>query len=88
MEEAFVQNDTMLQFLSPAVTCCQEGGVASLRTALRLDNAVEELGDFLYHPDPTFSPLDKTVITETSIIIVTVRSAGTQKLFEGGEGEG
>uniref|UniRef100_A0A8C5BVZ8 Plexin b2a, tandem duplicate 1 n=1 Tax=Gadus morhua TaxID=8049 RepID=A0A8C5BVZ8_GADMO len=71
--EAFAQNDTMLQFRSPAATCCQEGGAASFRTALRLDNAGEELGDFLYHPDPTFSPLAKTVITETGFIIVSGR---------------
>lgn len=35
---------------------------------------VEELNDFDYHPDPSFNELLKNVITETSIIIVTVRA--------------
>ncbi|CAL8242316.1 unnamed protein product [Merluccius merluccius] len=72
MAEALLKNDTVLQFLSPAVNCCEAGSVASFRTELRLDNAVEPLKDFVYHPDPTFKTLDK-VITATSIIIVEGR---------------
>ncbi|KAJ3612087.1 hypothetical protein NHX12_020364 [Muraenolepis orangiensis] len=69
VQEAWLKNDTVLQFLSPAANCC----VASCRTGLRLDNMVEELRDFVYHPDPTFSKLAKNVITETSIFIVSGR---------------
>ncbi|XP_074553968.1 plexin-B2-like [Halichoeres trimaculatus] len=65
------KNDTILQFDSPAVNCCLNG--QSLRTLLHLDNVVEELKGFDYHPDPTFNKLNKNVITETSIIIVTGR---------------
>ncbi|KAM3858765.1 plexin-B2-like [Diretmus argenteus] len=65
------KNDTVLQFLSPAVNCCHDSQV--FKTVLKLDNAVEELKSFDYHPDPFFNPLAKNVITETSIIIVTGR---------------
>lgn len=48
--------------------------IQALRTFLHLDNVVEELKSFDYHPDPSFNELLKNVITETSIIIVTVRT--------------
>uniref|UniRef100_A0A8C6U5B0 Plexin b2a n=1 Tax=Neogobius melanostomus TaxID=47308 RepID=A0A8C6U5B0_9GOBI len=69
VQEAKSKNDTVLQFSSPAVNCCVE----SIRTVLQLDNVVEELKFFDYHLDPSFDRLSKNVITETSIIIVTVR---------------
>lgn len=73
VEEALSKNDTVLQFHSPAVNCfCN---IQALRTFLHLDNVVEELKSFDYHPDPSFNELLKNVITETSIIIVTVRAA-------------
>lgn len=59
----------MVEFLSPAVIWSAS---RSLRAVLQLDNAEEELKAFTYHPDPTFNELSKTVITETSVIIVTV----------------
>lgn len=66
------ENDTVLHFDSPAVNC--SCNIQSLQTLLQLDNVEEELKSFAYHPDPTFDELQKNVITETSIIIVTVRA--------------
>uniref|UniRef100_A0A667Z509 Plexin b2a, tandem duplicate 1 n=1 Tax=Myripristis murdjan TaxID=586833 RepID=A0A667Z509_9TELE len=71
VQEVFSKNDTVLQFNSPAVNCCADTQL--FRTFLQLDNVQEELKGFDYHPDPTFNKLSKNVITETSIIIVTVR---------------
>lgn len=72
VEEALSKNDTVLQFNSPAVNC--SCNIQALQTFLHLDNVVEELKSFDYHPDPSFNELLKNVITETSIIIVTVRT--------------
>ncbi|XP_008303787.1 plexin-B2-like [Stegastes partitus] len=71
VQTALSKNDTHLQFYSPPVNCCLDG--QSLRTVLHLDNVMEELKSFDYHPDPTFNKLAKNIITETSIIIVTGR---------------
>ncbi|XP_070847904.1 plexin-B2a [Chaetodon trifascialis] len=71
VQEALSKNDTVLQFHSPPVNCCSDS--QSLRTLIQLDNVMEELKGFDYHPDPTFNKLAKNVITETSIIIVTGR---------------
>ncbi|XP_045927672.1 plexin-B2a [Micropterus dolomieu] len=71
VEEALSKNDTVLQFYSPAVNSCFDS--QSFRTVLQLDNVMEELKSFDYHPNPTFNKLAKNVITETSIIIVTGR---------------
>uniref|UniRef100_A0A671Y5U7 Plexin b2a, tandem duplicate 1 n=1 Tax=Sparus aurata TaxID=8175 RepID=A0A671Y5U7_SPAAU len=70
VQEALSKNDTVLQFDSPPANSSDS---QSLRTFLQLDNVKEELKSFDYHPDPTFNQLNKNVITETSIIIVTVR---------------
>lgn len=72
VQEGAKENDTVLHFDSPAVNCSCD--IQSLRTFLHLDNVVEELRSFVYHPEPTFDKLQKNVITETSIIIVTVRT--------------
>lgn len=72
VQEGLKENDTVLHFDSPVVNC--SCNLQSLRTFLHLDNVVEELRSFTYHPDPTFDELQKNVITETSIIIVTVRT--------------
>ncbi|XP_061570338.1 plexin-B2-like [Cololabis saira] len=71
VQEALSKNDTVLQFHSPSVNCCNDG--QSLKTVLQLDNVLEELKTFNYHSDPSFNKLDKKVISETSIIIVTGR---------------
>ncbi|XP_068162621.1 plexin-B2-like [Antennarius striatus] len=71
VQGALSKNDTVLQFYSPPVNASLEG--QSLKTVLQLDNVMEELKNFDYHPDPTFNKLQKNVITETSIIIVTGR---------------
>uniref|UniRef100_A0A673XKD6 Plexin-B2-like n=1 Tax=Salmo trutta TaxID=8032 RepID=A0A673XKD6_SALTR len=65
------KNDTVLLFESPAVNRSSE--TQSFKTFLHLDNVVEELKTFAYHPDPFFNELTKNIITETSIIIVTGR---------------
>ncbi|XP_041833898.1 plexin-B2a [Melanotaenia boesemani] len=70
VQTAVSKNDTVLLFDSPAV---EFPDLQSLRMTLHLDNVIEELKNFVYHPDPTFNKLDKNVITETSIIIVTGR---------------
>lgn len=70
VQEGVKENDTLLRFDSPTVNC--SCSLQALRTFLHLDNVVEELRSFTYHPDPTFDQLQKNVITETSIIIVTV----------------
>lgn len=71
MQEALSKNDSTLEFDSPAVDGSPD--LQSLRTFLHLDNAGEELKGFKYHLDPTFDHMGKKVITETGIIIVTVR---------------
>ncbi|XP_031695602.1 plexin-B2-like, partial [Anarrhichthys ocellatus] len=71
VQEALSKNDTVLQFFSPPVNCSVD--IQSLRTVVQLDNEKEDLKSFDYHPDPSFNKLDKNVITETGIIIVTGR---------------
>ncbi|XP_038872788.1 plexin-B2b [Salvelinus namaycush] len=71
LQEALNKNDTVLQFLSPAVNRSYDTQV--FRTFIQLDNWVRELKPFDYHPNPAFNPLIKKIITETSIIIVTGR---------------
>ena len=63
------KNDSVLQFLSPPVRGPAEQGFV---TFLQLDRESLELKSFDYHPDPTFNKLDKNIITEASIINVTV----------------
>ncbi len=53
--------------MSPAVNESQ-----FFRMYVQLDNLQTELKPFEYHHDPTFDQLSKTVITENSMIIVTV----------------
>ncbi|XP_075900009.1 plexin-B2-like [Nelusetta ayraudi] len=71
VQEALSKNDSALEFDSPAVNGSLD--VQSLRTFLHLDSGGEELKTFKYHLDPTFNKLDKKIITETGIIIVTGR---------------
>ncbi|KAF3705250.1 Plexin-B2 MM1 Precursor [Channa argus] len=69
IQESLHKNDTVLQFYSPPVI----GSFDSLRTTVQMDNVVEELKTFKYHPDPSFDELAKKSITETGVIIVTGR---------------
>uniref|UniRef100_A0AAQ4QV68 Sema domain-containing protein n=1 Tax=Gasterosteus aculeatus aculeatus TaxID=481459 RepID=A0AAQ4QV68_GASAC len=71
VQEALSKNETVLQFLSPTAGAGVDP--QALRTFLHLDNEKVELKNFVYHPDPSFNKLDKNVITETGVIIVTVR---------------
>ncbi|XP_039891728.1 plexin-B2a [Simochromis diagramma] len=71
VQEALSKNDTVLQFYSPIVNSSYETLSQSLRIYLQLDNVIEELKSFNYHPNPTFNELARNVITETGIIIVT-----------------
>uniref|UniRef100_A0A7N8WT97 Plexin b2a, tandem duplicate 1 n=1 Tax=Mastacembelus armatus TaxID=205130 RepID=A0A7N8WT97_9TELE len=71
VQDAHSKNDSVLQFYSPPVNSSLD--TSSLRTVLQLDNLMEELKSFDYHPDPIFDQLTKNVITETGIIIVTGR---------------
>uniref|UniRef100_A0A6Q2XWD0 Plexin b2a, tandem duplicate 1 n=1 Tax=Esox lucius TaxID=8010 RepID=A0A6Q2XWD0_ESOLU len=75
------KNDTVLEFESPEVNMSQAGQLA-FRTLLQLDNVQVELKNFMYHTNPTFDRLAKDVITETSIIIVTVNSSNTAMTAE------
>lgn len=77
-QEAHSKNGTMLQFLSPTVNRSYES--QSFRTFIQLDNLIEELKPFDYHPDPTFNDLPNRVIPENSMIIVTVRLHETNTL--------
>lgn len=69
-EEVLSKNDTVLMFRSPAVN--QTHDIQSLRTIIQLDNVEEELKGFQYHQDPLFDNLTKNIISETSIISVSV----------------
>lgn len=69
IQSAHKKNDTVIQFRSPTVNVSLN---QHLRTSIHLDNWVKELKPFDYHPDPIFNNLTKKVITEASIIIVTV----------------
>ncbi|KAM3870270.1 plexin-B2b [Diretmus argenteus] len=71
VEKATSHNDTVIQFLSPAVNRSYESQL--FKAYLLLDNFEKELTPFDYHPNPYFNDLPKKVITETSIIIVTGR---------------
>ncbi|XP_062860148.1 plexin-B2b [Trichomycterus rosablanca] len=71
IQEAYSKNNTMLQFLSPRVNRSYES--QSFSTFIQLDNFIEELKPFDYHPDPTFNRLPNKVIPEKSMIIVTGR---------------
>ncbi|XP_030629464.1 plexin-B2b [Chanos chanos] len=71
VQEAISKNDTVLQFLSPAVNKTYQA--QSFRTFIRLDNIEVDLKPFDYHPDPIFNKLTKKIITENSMIIVTGR---------------
>ncbi|CAB1331500.1 unnamed protein product, partial [Coregonus sp. 'balchen'] len=71
LQEALSKNNTVIQFLTPAVNRSSETQVFS--TFIQLDNWWRELKPFDYHPDPAFDPLTKKIITETSIIVVTGR---------------
>uniref|UniRef100_A0AAZ3R529 Sema domain-containing protein n=1 Tax=Oncorhynchus tshawytscha TaxID=74940 RepID=A0AAZ3R529_ONCTS len=71
IQYAVHKNDTVLLFDSPVVNRSSE--TQSFRAFLQLDNVIEELNSFEYHPDPFFNELTKNIITETSIIIVTGR---------------
>lgn len=74
VESFKLKNDTVITFLSPAVNESQ-----FFRTYVQLDNIQTELTPFEYHPDPTFDRLSKTVITENSMIIVTVSIRSTHE---------
>ncbi|XP_051547360.1 plexin-B2-like isoform X2 [Myxocyprinus asiaticus] len=68
VQEVTSKNETVLEFLSPIVNKSYEN--QSLRTIIQLDNLVENLTEFVYHPDPTFERLTDKAITEGSIINV------------------
>lgn len=68
MEESTFKNDTVIVFMSPAVSDTYD----SFATSIYLDNYRKTLAPFEYHPDPHFNNLSKTIITENSMIIVTV----------------
>uniref|UniRef100_A0A8C6QAA0 Plexin b2b n=1 Tax=Nothobranchius furzeri TaxID=105023 RepID=A0A8C6QAA0_NOTFU len=70
VEYSHERNDTIIHFRSPAINRSLS---QPFRTYIQLDNWIKELKPFDYHPDPSFDELTKTVITETSIIIVTGR---------------
>lgn len=69
IQSAHKKNDTIIQFRSPTVNISPN---QHLRTSIHLDNWMKELKPFDYHPDPVFNNLTNRVITEASIIIVTV----------------
>ncbi|XP_051548054.1 plexin-B2-like isoform X2 [Myxocyprinus asiaticus] len=71
VEGSISKNDTVIMFVSPAVSQTNESQF--FRTYVQLDNLQSELTPFEYHPDPVFDPLSKNVITENSMIIVTGR---------------
>uniref|UniRef100_A0A1A8RPX9 Plexin b2b n=2 Tax=Nothobranchius rachovii TaxID=451742 RepID=A0A1A8RPX9_9TELE len=70
VEYSHERNDTIIHFRSPTINSSLS---QPFRTYIQLDNWIKELKPFDYHPDPSFDELTKTVITETSIIIVTGR---------------
>uniref|UniRef100_A0A1A7XSY0 Plexin b2b n=2 Tax=Iconisemion striatum TaxID=60296 RepID=A0A1A7XSY0_9TELE len=70
VEYSHERNDTVIQFRSPTINSSLS---QPFRAYIQLDNWIKELKPFDYHPDPSFDELTKTVITETSIIIVTGR---------------
>ncbi|XP_059190564.1 plexin-B2b [Centropristis striata] len=69
-ENAHEKNDTVIQFRSPTVNNTLN---SAFKTYIKLDNWARELKPFDYHSNPTFNELNKKVINEASIIIVTGR---------------
>jgi len=68
VQEVSSRNETVLEFLSPVVNKTLVN--LPLRTIIQLDNLVENLTEFVYHPDPSFEILTEKAITEGSIINV------------------
>uniref|UniRef100_A0A4W5NEG8 Plexin B2 n=1 Tax=Hucho hucho TaxID=62062 RepID=A0A4W5NEG8_9TELE len=85
LQEALSKNNTVIQFLTPAVNRSSETQL--FRTFIQLDNWGRELKPFDYHPDPAFDPLTKKIITETSIIVVTVSIRGFEKAMTAKEAQ-
>lgn len=71
------KNDTVIMFRSPTVNSSLN---QPFKTYVKLDNFEKELKPFDYFPDPSFNELTKNVITETSIIIVTVSTVRSGSL--------
>ncbi|KAK7149721.1 hypothetical protein R3I94_009126 [Phoxinus phoxinus] len=71
VQEVSSRNESVLEFLSPVVNKTYLN--LSLRTIIQLDNLVENLTHFVYHPDPVFITLTRKAITENSIINVNGR---------------
>uniref|UniRef100_A0A3P9QF96 Plexin b2a, tandem duplicate 1 n=1 Tax=Poecilia reticulata TaxID=8081 RepID=A0A3P9QF96_POERE len=61
-----ITNDSVLECNSPKVSS------QPVKTRLHLDNVKEDL-TFKYHPDPTFKVDTFSGLTDTSVIVVTVR---------------
>uniref|UniRef100_A0A8C9YKV3 Plexin b2b n=1 Tax=Sander lucioperca TaxID=283035 RepID=A0A8C9YKV3_SANLU len=70
VEKAHEKNDTVIQFWSPTVNSSLN---QPFKTYIQLDNWEKELKPFDYQPNPIFNKLTKKVITEASIIIVTIK---------------
>lgn len=70
MQKVISKNETVLEFLSPAVNVSLED--QSLRTVLELDNIQENLTEFEYHSNPVFEKMVDKSISAGSIIIVHV----------------
>ncbi|KAI4886264.1 hypothetical protein NFI96_016350 [Prochilodus magdalenae] len=68
---AVSKNDTMLQFLSPAVNRASDNQLFC--TCIHLDNYKKDLEQFKYHTNPIFYNLSKNVIVENSVFIVMGR---------------
>ncbi|XP_065145858.1 plexin-B2-like isoform X1 [Paramisgurnus dabryanus] len=68
VEEFSSKNETILKFLSPKVP--EEYIDQPLKLIIKLDNLEEDLTNFLYHPDPTFTKVVDKTVTEGSIIDV------------------
>ena len=68
-QESHRKNDSVIEFHSPELNSSLN---QPFKTYIHLDNLVKELKPFDYFPNPSFNEVTKKVITEASIIIVTV----------------
>lgn len=70
VQEFTSKNETVLEFLSPAVKTTPED--LPFRTVVQLDNVQVNLTEFEYHPDPVFKDIIDKTISAGSIVIVQV----------------
>uniref|UniRef100_A0A6Q2X6H8 Sema domain-containing protein n=1 Tax=Esox lucius TaxID=8010 RepID=A0A6Q2X6H8_ESOLU len=83
VQKAVSKNDTVLQFLSPAVNASYE----SFKTYVQLDNYERELTPFDYHPDPAFNLFANYVVLNHGFWYPPLQGRGFSKAMTAKEAQ-